>query len=324
MMFYYKPSTKWAFALALVSASCKSDPQIRPEGPGTPPAQQSGDASFADSELLDRDGSVTDTSVLPSRCPSNLPGAPMVEVPTANGTTYCIDSREVSQGEYFEFLKAFLVDPTGPAYSEKRPDVGPWPTTTGCEGNGSLMPNFGASETTCETTPTSFSRTNQYPNMPVACVDWCDAYAYCAWAKKRLCGRIGGGTIVAAEENDPARGEWLNACSQGGKTKYSYGNGYNPDYPTYAGGGADAASAGFCEATQETGCRGTLPPFNQLINLGCNVVEWEASYDVVELSVIVHGMGSGTQSPELGSRCDSSLHISPLRQPNVGFRCCHD
>jgi hypothetical protein len=32
-------------------------------------------------------------------------------------------------------------------------------------------------------------------NFPITNVDWCDAYAYCAGIGKRLCGKIGGGTL---------------------------------------------------------------------------------------------------------------------------------
>ena len=30
---------------------------------------------------------------------------------------------------------------------------------------------------------------------PAACVDWCDAFAYCAFNGKRLCGKTGGGPV---------------------------------------------------------------------------------------------------------------------------------
>ncbi|MCC6649279.1 MAG: hypothetical protein IT374_27380, partial [Polyangiaceae bacterium] len=38
------------------------------------------------------------------------------------------------------------------------------------------------------------------------------------------CGRIGGGTLTAEDSIDPKASEWVNACTQGGKTKLPYGD----------------------------------------------------------------------------------------------------
>jgi hypothetical protein len=58
----------------------------------------------------------------------------------------------------------------------------------------------------------------------VVYVDWCGAYAYCAWAGKHLCGAIGGGPTPYSHETDPTLyeafaaprvSEWTNVCSAG-------------------------------------------------------------------------------------------------------------
>lgn len=91
---------------------------------------------------------------------------------------FCIDRTEVTQSAYDAFLSATTNG--GPA----RPD--------GCTTKKSNTVALGSDGT-----------------MPVRNVDWCDAYAYCAWAGKRLCGRTGGGGAMTAAETTSATGnEW--------------------------------------------------------------------------------------------------------------------
>src|SRR5262249_37297314 len=65
-------------------------------------------------------------------------------------------------------------------------------------------------------------------DYPVVFVDFCDAAAYCKWAGRKLCGRIGGGANAYLDYADPTKSEWYNACSAGGTLAYPYG-------VTYAG-----------------------------------------------------------------------------------------
>ena len=43
--------------------------------------------------------------------------------------------------------------------------------------------------------------------LPVTSVDWCDAAAYCTFAGKHLCGKVGGGSSAYTDYAKPAS-EW--------------------------------------------------------------------------------------------------------------------
>ena len=136
------------------------------------------------------------SDVASTKC-SGLPGSPMVDV-----GPFCIDRHEATNAEYKQFLDAVGT-----------PAPGSQPT--GCEFNASFHPN--------EHCSTGFDVQNK-PDYAVYCVDWCDAYAYCKWAGKHLCGNIGGGPLNDQNFEDYSVSQWGYACSNGGQTNYPYGD----------------------------------------------------------------------------------------------------
>ncbi|MGZ3448975.1 MAG: formylglycine-generating enzyme family protein [Polyangiales bacterium] len=109
--------------------------------------------------------------------------------------SFCIDSTEVTNAQY----KAFLAGTPGPQPSY-------------CSWNTLYIPAVGW--------PYAAGR----DNYPVTNVDWCDAYAYCKWAGKRLCGKIGGGTNAYDAYATSALSQWYYACSGGTGLTYPYGS----------------------------------------------------------------------------------------------------
>jgi formylglycine-generating enzyme required for sulfatase activity len=162
----------------------------------------------------------------------------------------------------------------------------------------------------------------------MVCIDWCDAKAYCSWAGKRLCGKIGGGQLSMDGRDDPAKlegtnpniSEWGFACSQGAKTTYPYGNehqegacvdvSYRQDHKLALSSNADVKS--------DPSCHGQSPPYDALWDMVENVNEFEDGFsapDVVGFRVAYKN----------GFTCDSegALDISATNA-QVGFRCCAD
>ena len=102
---------------------------------------------------------------------------------------------------------------------------------------------------------------------PVVGVDWCDAYAYCKGVGKRLCGKIGGNENAYGDYADPAKSQWMNACSSGGQNDYSYGS-------TYAGttcNGDDAPGSATVPAKTMTGCQSAVSGYTGVYDLSGNV-----------------------------------------------------
>jgi formylglycine-generating enzyme required for sulfatase activity len=148
----------------------------------------SGGSDAGGPDASDADASDADAADAPS-CPPD-----MVEVPFGTAS-FCVDRREVTNAQYAAFLAA--VDASAP----KEPPGA-------CDWNTSYAPAVAV---------------DAGADLPVLGVDWCDAYAYCAWAGKRLCGAVGGGAL-APEARDLTGDQWWNACSRKGTRHYPYGD----------------------------------------------------------------------------------------------------
>ena len=242
---------------------------------------------------------VMDAAVAPS-CPGTA-GPKMVAVTAPSGASYCIDSTEVTAGDYAAFLAsnpALSLAPKGVCAFKKSfvPD-GVFPPAAGTE-------------------------------VPVSSVDWCDAAAYCAYAGKRLCGKVGGGPNNYADFAKPSS-EWFYACSAGGTSTYPYGAAFDPS--ACVGVDFDGTS-GFqptSDAPHPVGsasrCHGKTQPFSSVYDLTGNVAEWEDSCDSTSGSAdYCHLRGDSYRE---GNQQTMSCAYAPrmtrsYRGGYIGFRCC--
>ena len=197
----------------------------------------------------------------------------------------------------------------------------PGAQTGACAGHTDFTPASDA--TNC----TQYDPTNK-PKVPIACVDWCDAEAYCAWAGKHLCGKIGGGTNAPGDFADATKSEWFAACSDGGTLKFPYGNTYQAD--TCVG-----ADNGFVRPTSvpSAACEGG---YAGLFDMSGNVSEWEDScaantglsdqclyrggsyLDLDTTTTPTLTCNSGSTSAKAATKARST------RDKEIGFRCCLD
>lgn len=224
------------------------------------------------------DGGADAEASAPAPCPAAHGAMVFVD---AGGLVFCIDATEVTNAAYDTFLAA--TDGGVPATL----DAG---TPDGCAGN------------------LSFARVGPGPDpatFPVARVDWCDAFSYCAWAGKRLCGK----TV----QGDASTGEWFTACSNGGTRKFPYGSAYD------ASACNDNASSKTKAAGTSPGCKGGVPG---LFDMNGNVTELIDNCGPLGCS----GMGGYFFAPEVvAAGCSASLtYTTSETDPGIGFRCCAD
>ncbi len=212
---------------------------------------------------------------------------------TVDRGSYYIDATETTNAEYSQFLAANVSLTAQPAV---------------CSWNLTFIPNV------------------NWPligkdNMPVTWVDWCDAYAYCAWAKKRLCGAIGGGTASFEDSDNPGTNQWFAACTNGGTSIYPYGALYDATACNGADYGMEAlVAAGSMASCQVTGAG--------IYDMSGNAYEWEDSCgNWTGGSDTCHTRGGSyfTSDPNiLRCRTASTLYTRNSVRSSIGFRCCAD
>jgi formylglycine-generating enzyme len=290
-----------AFSLGLFSAACFGDAFTKPPtgsptgaGGGTGGQGTGGDAGAGSGGGGGGGGGVGaaggggNGGGAPITCPTGKPGPTMVPIRVPGGGSFCIDSTEVTVEQY----RVFYLD------AETNPPV---------QSDICVIMND-----------------NVYPsdlgdpkpdNYPQSLIDWCDARAYCEWADKRLCGRIGGGPLDVGDLSDPQMSEWLHACSAGGERKYPYGDTYEPqacnglEYPP-----TDPQVSIPVNAARE--CVGGVAG---LFDMSGNVAEFIESCDGTRCRAAASKYDSDASEMECARTFDP---LPTERFEYLGFRCC--
>jgi formylglycine-generating enzyme required for sulfatase activity len=230
-----------------------------------------------------------------------LHGPVLVLVPTPSGSPvagYCIDATEVTNAQYAEFSGASVPTSGQDAH---------------CSWNFDFTPNAGWPATGKDA-------------YPVVNVDWCDAFAYCKWAGKHLCGSTAGGSNDFAQFANAQQSQWFNACSAAGTLTYPYGNAY--DGAKCVGNGYDG-TAGYQTGSDKmfavmtaSGCHGP-GPYAGVYDLSGNVWEWEDSCNgSTGANDQCRQRGGGfTNDQALACNWDASDNRG-YADGILGFRCC--
>ncbi|WP_394820731.1 formylglycine-generating enzyme family protein [Pendulispora albinea] len=213
---------------------------------------------------------------------------------------FCIDATEVTRNQYAQFLAE-----TPSTYSQ----------IAACQWNKTFVPS--------KHWPDGAPRTSDHP---ITYIDWCDAYAFCQWAGKALCGDLDGGPHAFfryAEPADASTDRWRVACThaEDGMHEYPYGN----TYDSLACNGKDQARGIALPAGSSPKCVGG---FSGIFDMSGNVNEWENSCQPTKTDdgpakdlCILRG-GSFTNSSD-GVRCASAFVTTrDYAGDDVGFRCC--
>lgn len=200
----------------------------------------------------------------------------------------CIDATEVTRGQYARFIA--------------HADAAALQLPAGCGPNLNL-------------TPGEWS-THQVPaDAPVVFVDWCQAFAYCAWAGKRMCGRLGGGSTPFDRANDATASQWFLACSSSGQRAFPYGSSFERSTCNTNGAAGGPSAVG-----SSTSC--TTPA--GALDMSGNVYEWEDSCRDEAPVPACHIRGGSWGSDGEGASCAFTglEQLRTLQGPDIGIRCC--
>jgi formylglycine-generating enzyme required for sulfatase activity len=157
--------------------------------------------------------------------------------------------------------------------------------------------------------------------LPVTSVNWCDAYVYCQWAGKRLCGQEGGGPVDPGNAANAADDQWFYACSHGGDGQHAYP--YGNTYGATTCNGIDAN--GGMQIVEAPGsfpaCVGGFPG---IYDMSGNVREWEDQCNGTTGANDSCGERGGSVNYNAGQLTCADGDTGPRNDMNdhLGIRCC--
>jgi Sulfatase-modifying factor enzyme 1 len=280
---------------------------------GTGGSAGKGGASGAGGSPADAGDASTDGGA--RGCPL-LPGPQLIEVPLPAGApgapgTYCVDQTEVTNKQYADFLATN-------------------PTTAGqaavCSWNADFSPASMTNPENCPNVSLVYDPVG-HPNFPVACIDWCDAAAYCKSVGKHLCRSFAGADLPTNKTADATSDEWYTACSVAGANKFSYGNTYQASYCNMdLFGSSSSIQVGTAPA-----CHGPSLPYSYLYDMNGNVAEWQAACSgtagMADTCAARGGSWLSSNSPDptrAGDCVAAPASARSRRSSQIGFRCCYD
>jgi formylglycine-generating enzyme required for sulfatase activity len=259
---------------------------------------QKGDAAVVDVSVTDvttgtdagSEASAADASPDVTKTDGGCPGTAGPTMVPISG--FCIDSTEVTYAQYKQFIAASFGS-TGLAECAWNTTYVPtqkWPPAPGTD------------------------------DYPVAYTNWCDAYAFCKWAGKRLCGRVGGGPNVVTSVANVSLDQWYAACSHeaDGQHAYPYGNTFSP---TACNGPERDAGATLPVGFLST-CTGG---YSTMVDMVGNVYEWEDACGAATgaSDSCVQRSGSFYDPPGSTQTCAySRTALRNFADNDIGFRCC--
>lgn len=254
----------------------------------------------------------------PTECPTDAPGPTMVRLSTPSGAPYCMDRTEVTQSQYVQFM----------AYAEKHPEVLDF-----FEGQHSLCQKYpfdlvkrtpGPEDDVYTPCRASLFNPEKYPDNAVVCTSHCAARLYCRWAGKELCGKVEGGPGVwdpqgfpsLGEFENPEKGAWYNACTNGGKTDSPVKDGLESGKCVSVG----PQNKTFPTVESQPECHGDVSPFDQVLGLWGGVREWQ---DFCDGNGCLVGGAIRKDAPDsFEETCKNNVSSDGGPSESVGFRCC--
>lgn len=239
----------------------------------------------------------------PESCAKPRPGPRMVSIKTHGSESYCVDTTEVTQGHFAQFL------------SVAKSFAPSWPKE--CDGTPLEPPEHSAEGKPLGLYCGEYYTPEKTPDLPMRCVDWCQAHAYCQWTGKRLCGYL-------EDKNGKNYDEWGYACSNKETTKYPYGDEAKPGEcadETWAKTKNDPIRE-LPPAKDLSTCHGIGDPFELIFDMSGSVLEWINACPEGN-ACLVRGGCMGYPATE--NSCGFSGKVRRREQnPTIGFRCCGD